>query len=83
LYYQCRNPECKRFSTYELDDRGDLVRVLTRRAIAESVPGFHTEEDAEFRISTIYDLSEEELEAFLEEEGQREAAWKGIDENDD
>ncbi|MGB8700066.1 MAG: hypothetical protein WCD18_11675 [Thermosynechococcaceae cyanobacterium] len=34
LYYQCRNPECKRFSTYEQDDNGNLVQVMTRKAIA-------------------------------------------------
>jgi ssDNA-binding Zn-finger/Zn-ribbon topoisomerase 1 len=81
LYYQCRNSECKRFSTYELDESGDLVRVLTRKAIAQSVACFHAEEKDTFRISTIYDLTEEKLEAFLEEEGQREAAWKGIEDD--
>jgi late competence protein required for DNA uptake (superfamily II DNA/RNA helicase) len=32
LYYQCRNPECKRFSTYEMDESGCLVRVVTRKS---------------------------------------------------
>ena len=32
LYYQCRNPECRRFSTYELAESGCLVRVMTRNA---------------------------------------------------
>ncbi|MCG9890849.1 MAG: hypothetical protein MH252_07225 [Thermosynechococcaceae cyanobacterium MS004] len=34
LYYQCYNSECRRFSTYDLDESGDLVRVVTRKAIA-------------------------------------------------
>jgi late competence protein required for DNA uptake (superfamily II DNA/RNA helicase) len=60
LYYQCRNPECKRFSTYELDSSGDLVRVVTRKEIAQSVSGCNPDEDDTFRISTIYDLSASE-----------------------
>jgi late competence protein required for DNA uptake (superfamily II DNA/RNA helicase) len=61
LYYQCRNPECRRFSTYELDESGCLVRVITRKAIAQSVSGCNPDEDDTFRISPIYDLSASEL----------------------
>jgi Bacterial TniB protein len=38
LYYQCRNPECRRFSTYKLDDRGELERVLTPKAQKSQAP---------------------------------------------
>ena len=31
LFYQCRNPDCRRFSTYELNESGNLVRVMTRK----------------------------------------------------
>jgi hypothetical protein len=30
LYYQCQNPKCRRFSTYELVG-GQLVHVMTRK----------------------------------------------------
>jgi hypothetical protein len=63
LYYQCINPECKRFSTYELDESGDPVHVVTRKAIAQSVAGCTPDEDDTFRISPIYDLSASELDS--------------------
>lgn len=49
LLYQCRNPECRRFSTYELDGSGNLVRVMTKKGKSQTPEGL--KEEAERAVS--------------------------------
>jgi hypothetical protein len=53
LFYQCRNPECRRFSTYELDGSGNLVRVMTRKGKPQTPQGLKEEVDRGVALAKV------------------------------